>query len=663
MHGQPHLERRGQVYQWRRKFGTISTKFVQVRLSLLTTDRAVAVKLARKTTAASECIVQELLEDRITKEEATRFLAATIRREKEKIETLTLLQHVDSLDPQDDALHDQAQREAWKFISTRGLNSAVPADIARDPEKARLASRIALLKADLRTPARHARIRDDFCDVTGRTGLSAVAFLRALELHIVGKSAAWNSENGTRHEIENLAAELAAQPVSSFAPAAPTSTMDEPELPVVLGHTGPEERTASHALAPELAQAAATPSLASDHPRTDGLGNEAEPPADPDIRAVVARMNEVKRYSGISKKTRQQYVAFADLFVLITNVSDVRRIRQTDAVKFRDWLLKLPKSWGKSPADRHATVAQIRARTKDLPPDKIGLAPGTINRHLEHLSQVLKYADSEEIDVSQRLSPEKLRVKDTVRPIKKKRAFKEGELREVFQSPIWSGSKSEYYQTQPGGKIFKNGVFWVPPILALTGARREEIAGLAIEDLEEKDGLLCFEIRPNQFRGLKSLASERTLPVHPRLIELGFLEYVQGIKASGAPDLFPDLLEEKADDVEEIPDDEEILDDEEIPDDAGIPDDEKDPALHGRRVYRKMKASIEETLGAKGAGLSLHSIRHYVKHTLDQYPDLRGKILRDIMGHESNDVHDGVYGDVTEPRVMLDALLRLPVFV
>ena len=49
--------------------------------------------------------------------------------------------------------------------------------------------------------------------------------------------------------------------------------------------------------------------------------------------------------------------------------------------------------------------------------------------------------------------------------------------------------------------------------LFFTGARLAEIAGLQAEDLLE-DRIL---IRPNDIRPLKTLSSERSIPIHPRL--------------------------------------------------------------------------------------------------------------------------------------------------
>ena len=68
------------------------------------------------------------------------------------------------------------------------------------------------------------------------------------------------------------------------------------------------------------------------------------------------------------------------------------------------------------------------------------------------------------------------------------------------------------------------------------------MAQLATDDVEEVDGVPCFQIRANKsWQKLKTSGSRRTVPVHPFLIELGFLDYVTAIKRGAHERLFPYL--------------------------------------------------------------------------------------------------------------------------
>jgi integrase len=77
--------------------------------------------------------------------------------------------------------------------------------------------------------------------------------------------------------------------------------------------------------------------------------------------------------------------------------------------------------------------------------------------------------------------------------------------------------------------------FWLPVILAYTGARRDEIADLALSDIGEEDGIHYFDLKPDAARGrrLKNKASKRRVPIHSHLIRLGFLKYIDVRRSKG----------------------------------------------------------------------------------------------------------------------------------
>lgn len=83
---------------------------------------------------------------------------------------------------------------------------------------------------------------------------------------------------------------------------------------------------------------------------------------------------------------------------------------------------------------------------------------------------------------------------------------------------------------------------WVPWLCAYSGARVAEICQLRVEDVFEVGGVWSFKIDPAAGR-VKTLGSERSVPLHPALIEAGFLEFMNSIKkgplfASLTPDRF-----------------------------------------------------------------------------------------------------------------------------
>ncbi|MBU2935011.1 MULTISPECIES: site-specific integrase [Pacificibacter] len=566
MFNQPHLSKRGNVYQWRRRFRRFSTGIVDIKLSLGTTDLRCAHILSRRISAESDIVMEQLTHQQITPEMARRWLASVITKEREKIEKLKLLHRFDSRDPADDNRHDQATADAWAQVNADGLHGATS-------DQPLVSLNLDIIRDDLSSEARQNIIQRDFKALTGHPRLSAFDRAKLISLLIAGKSAAWN-----RHEDALADIDTAADDLWDGASHLLASEPESPAAPLQL------------APAPEV--------------DTDTL--------DPDMMAVVSRMNEMKRSEGIEEKTLRQYVSFVGLFTTLTGISDVRLIRQTDATAFRA-----------------ATREEIMARAEKLPPEKVGLSVGTINRHLEHLGQIVEWASDEGIAVNPNLKPRKLRRKDTVRDCDKKQAFTEAELRRLFKTPVWVGSKSEHYQTEHGSEIFRNGIYWSPLIGAFTGARREEVAGLAPTDIVERDGIPCFNIEDSELRRIKNISSKRIVPIHSRLIELGFLDFVSKARAKGQIDLFPDLRE---------------------------------PATgkHGRKLGRRMRQIIDDDFGVEGAGLSFHSLRHYVQSILEHVPEVTDKVLRDVVGHEGKDTHERVYSKSTPPAVLQAAIERLP---
>lgn len=73
-----------------------------------------------------------------------------------------------------------------------------------------------------------------------------------------------------------------------------------------------------------------------------------------------------------------------------------------------------------------------------------------------------------------------------------------------------------------------------------TGARVSELGQLRLDDFVEEDGLPCIRISADgEGQSLKTDASARTLPLHPRLIEWGVLRHVESLRKAGQTRLFP----------------------------------------------------------------------------------------------------------------------------
>ena len=86
--------------------------------------------------------------------------------------------------------------------------------------------------------------------------------------------------------------------------------------------------------------------------------------------------------------------------------------------------------------------------------------------------------------------------------------------------------------------------FWVCMIALFTGARANSAITLQYDDVIEKDGIWCINFTENHpIKHLKNEASERIVPIHPQLLDLGFVDYVKrrqtALSAKGTDFIFP----------------------------------------------------------------------------------------------------------------------------
>jgi len=87
-----------------------------------------------------------------------------------------------------------------------------------------------------------------------------------------------------------------------------------------------------------------------------------------------------------------------------------------------------------------------------------------------------------------------------------------------------------------------SGMYWGPILAVFTGARMSEILSLETHNLKRLEGIWYLDIldhdpdSSDEQKRVKASGSVRTVPLHPQLIDLGFVEYAQACRDR----LFPD---------------------------------------------------------------------------------------------------------------------------
>lgn len=94
----------------------------------------------------------------------------------------------------------------------------------------------------------------------------------------------------------------------------------------------------------------------------------------------------------------------------------------------------------------------------------------------------------------------------------------------------------------PPQRIARNWQFWIPRLALFTGARQNEIAQLRLSDIRKyQSGEWYISINDEDDKSVKSSAAVRIVPLHPALIENGFLKHVERARQKDSVSLWPDL--------------------------------------------------------------------------------------------------------------------------
>lgn len=217
-----------------------------------------------------------------------------------------------------------------------------------------------------------------------------------------------------------------------------------------------------------------------------------------------------------------------------------------------------------------------------------------------------------------------------------KEPFTDDELTQIFSCPyFWQPAYNHPHQ------------YWTPVIGLFTGARLSEICQLTTGDIKEYEKgkwQISFndeddddeEGAPAQKKRLKNKASTRIIPIHPKLVELGFVDYWKKRKKIGNVNLLNVSRAEK-DGFGKVPGD--FFRNKILREYVGIHS--KTKVFHSFRYtfITRLRQAIIDHAGKK------------LEENIENYPE--GLILRQMVGHSvassftrsmgKSDVHIGTY--------------------
>ncbi|MDE1645500.1 site-specific integrase [Klebsiella pneumoniae] len=181
-----------------------------------------------------------------------------------------------------------------------------------------------------------------------------------------------------------------------------------------------------------------------------------------------------------------------------------------------------------------------------------------IGRHIESLGSMLKWAKNERYLFDNPAENVLAQRRVMVREQDRRDLFTDDELVQIFSADWFkkgAGTPNQYGRYTS----FRPFHYWLPLLALYVGGRINELCQLYLTDIrEDKNGVAYIDFNldaPDKVmdeeaqaggdKSLKTVNAIRQVPIHPRLIELGLLEYVDALKAAGYDRLFPELKHNK----------------------------------------------------------------------------------------------------------------------
>lgn len=184
--------------------------------------------------------------------------------------------------------------------------------------------------------------------------------------------------------------------------------------------------------------------------------------------------------------------------------------------------------------------------------------------------------------------------------------------------------------------------YWGALIAIYTGARLNEVAALTSDDIkyDENSGVWYFDINNNDAsKSIKTEAAKRLVPIHSRLIELGFLDYVEHARKVGQNT--PERGDYKS----------------RLLYDLTYTEDGK----WGRKLGRWFNGRFLTELGIKTEKKTLHSLRHSFITSLGE-AGVEGATIKYMVGHEDDAVtiQSYMHYGIGHIEIFKDAIQKLP---
>lgn len=212
-----------------------------------------------------------------------------------------------------------------------------------------------------------------------------------------------------------------------------------------------------------------------------------------------------------TEKSKMEIRGIFKLLLELLGDVPIHSIDRNTVRTLRDNLQKLPPNVSKLHPELSPLEVIKRIDSGKLPSSPV-LSLTSVNKHLSRLSYLMLHAVREGLRSDNPVSG--LRIKQNRRQDEERKAYDLEDIRKIAENLPRDQDKPER--------------LWVPMLCMLGGLRLDEACQLYKEDVRDIDGIWCLDVNGSKDKKIKNSSSNRMIPIHPKLIDMGFLKYVEG---------------------------------------------------------------------------------------------------------------------------------------
>lgn len=230
--------------------------------------------------------------------------------------------------------------------------------------------------------------------------------------------------------------------------------------------------------------------------------------------------------------TVHEYGRAVEMFIQLHGNLRVVDLRRSHARTFRETLQMVPKV--RKGALLKASLPELSEYGR-AHPSVAKVSAGTVNKQLGAVQAITGWGQHNGLVPDDILWADPFAEMRLEEEQSDREPYDARDLQTIFNAPLFTDHQL------PAAAKGAAGV-WLPLLALFAGARQAEYAGLRVSDIREDEGvhLMWFTRDVKAGRRLKTKTSERVVPVHPQLVALGFLKYVEARRKEGdAAWLFP----------------------------------------------------------------------------------------------------------------------------